>query len=287
MAKRIGANSRKKRSEIKVKGKKTVGKLFRLIFFVALICVAGVGIFKGAQFAISKIAVSPMLSIKSIEIRGNHNVSTKSILKNCGIKVGEPYVKVNVKEVKNQVLRNPWILNVEIKKNINGVIRLKVKERQAIALYHKGTVFQIDKSGVFFPISENCSFDLPLISGLRDSLHANGIRSLKNQDCARLNQFLANVKKSKLNLSQELSQVNFASNGEIQILFQGNKTLFELDSSNYITRLTQLDKLRQVLPSDSICPVRVDFRYDVFAFVENKKIETINEQTDEQSVVTQ
>ena len=70
--------------------------------------------------------------IKNIEVINNKNISKDEIIKLSGINKGDNIFYTNMDNIKNGIITNPYIMKVEIKRELPDTILINVKEREAV-----------------------------------------------------------------------------------------------------------------------------------------------------------
>ena len=94
------------------------------------------------------------LKTENIFIEGLSNLSNKDIMKQSGIKIGDPILKINVWKAKEALEKITWIKSVNVVKEIPGNVYIKIVERTPIAIWqYNKKQYMIDSSG--FVISAN------------------------------------------------------------------------------------------------------------------------------------
>lgn len=111
---------------------------------------------------------TPVFKVKAINVNGNNIVSKDIIIELSEIKMDDNLLKLNTQRIMDNVLVNPYIEAVEVKRSIFGDVYLIIKERNGtgIAVFENKYI-TIDKNGVVIEIlDKKDSVNLPLIHGL-------------------------------------------------------------------------------------------------------------------------
>lgn len=74
----------------------------------------------------------PHFNIISTEIRGNEKVSISEINKSSDIIIGKNIFNISFNGIKSQILKNPYVLGVKIKKVIPNRVIIEIEERVAV-----------------------------------------------------------------------------------------------------------------------------------------------------------
>lgn len=135
-----------KNKEKIIKKRKLKQAIRRVVFFSIII----ISIF------IVLLLKLPYFNINKISVIGNNNITTKDIIKLSEIHIGNNIFYINSNKCEKNLLKNPYILNAEIKKKLPNEIIIDVTERKA-ALYvlNNGDYYIVDENSVVLEKREN------------------------------------------------------------------------------------------------------------------------------------
>jgi hypothetical protein len=285
MAKRVGANSRRNSARRNAQLKGAVKKnALRSFLTIIIISSSAVGLFFGYRSigaGIKKIQSSEMLTVKGVIVSGNKNVQTDIILKKAELTESKKIYEIHQKKISDSLSSNPWIEKVKVTKNWSRKIVISITERKPIALVSFGKIFYMDKTGVLIPLVKNVISEMPLISGVRDSIDKSGLRRVCKEDLERINAFLHNARSFDKELLGSITQVEFSKEDRLLLSFQAYSTIVEIDQKNLVSRLRCLERLQDVIEKDSVPPVRINMCYSNIAFVtqadtvKNKSVQAV------------
>ena len=144
----------KKEEEIK-RQKRILG--FRIAKYTVLsTCIVGV---------IIAIMTSPLFNIKEIIIEGNDKITKDEIISLSQINLDENTYKISKNKVEKEILENPYIKNVEIKRSLPSKIVITVEERKATYMIEYGNAYvYINNQGYILEVS-NQKLEVPIIQG--------------------------------------------------------------------------------------------------------------------------
>jgi len=148
------------------------GTIAALVFYGAT---AGYGVYVGGHAPVVEQSVTAAagFSIEDVKVSGNVETSEIDILQLLGLDGTTSLVALDIIDARKKLLDLPWVADVEIRKVYPGTIEVKLKERQAYAIWQHGTELSlIEKSGsVIAPLRDNKFANLPLFVG-RDAEQA-------------------------------------------------------------------------------------------------------------------
>lgn len=223
-------NIKKKKYKKKKKNKKAsvISKIFLLLFIIIGILI----------FAF----VSPLFNIEEIEIIGNEKIEASTIESLSGVIKGKNIFQVSKKQIINGVKENPYINNVNVKRNLPGTLEIDVEER-IIAYQVKviNSYVYIDYKGYILEVSSQKE-KVPLVEGFtteQDTL-LNGKRLL-NDDIEKLRVILRIMENAKTSEIDDLiSKILIKNNEYILELGKENKIVYLGDATDLTNRMTYI-----------------------------------------------
>lgn len=112
-------------------------------------------------------------SIEDVRISGNVETSDIDILQLLGLDGTTSLVALDIDEARRKLVELPWVSDADIRKVYPGTVEVKLKEREAYAIWQHGTELSlIERSGsVIAPLRDHKFASLPLFVG-RDAEQA-------------------------------------------------------------------------------------------------------------------
>lgn len=122
-----------KKVKVKVKKKKLkVKNLLVTLLILLLIVLVGIDITR--------------LPVKNIYISGNNILNDKTIIELADLTDYPPYINTYFSNIKNKLLENDYIKNVNIKRTISRKIYIEIEEYKPICIYKEKLVLSSTKS---------------------------------------------------------------------------------------------------------------------------------------------
>lgn len=125
-------------------------------------------------------------TIRKIEVDVNGTLSQGEVVRWSGVRMGQNLFQVDLERVKQELLLVPYIGEVTVERRLPGTIKIKVEERQPVALLQprskKGyrlaqAVYYLDASGVVMkPKPGERLRQLPTLTGLDSEKVAEGLQ---------------------------------------------------------------------------------------------------------------
>lgn len=103
------------------------------------------------SFCICIIVKSDLFDVKKIDVIGNKRVTKSNIMKELNVNLNENIFAYNFKDMKNKLIKNPYIENVEIKRKLPNKIIISLKEKEIFAvLKDEDNYCYIDKKEIYW-----------------------------------------------------------------------------------------------------------------------------------------
>ena len=274
MGKRVGANNRKKKDERKGKlrsGAKTVSAGgIKVTIVIAIVSLAAFACVKGYSRAKAALDHSSYFTVSGIQVQGASIIPAAEIIKRCGIKEKMKTYQIKTDSVTAAMMADSRIESVKLVRKLGGVVVLKIIERKPVALVNLGVIFQVDRNGMLFPLAPGIISDLPIVSGVKDTIDSSGRRKLTCESINRIKNFF-NKGKYCGSIMNRISQINFLSSGKILVALQSHSTLIEMSDSQLEEKFQKLINIEYLLKNDQNAPARINLCYSNLAFVTNRE----------------
>lgn len=270
--KRIGANKRHKIAEKrKITSKKQRGgrKLLftclKVVFLLSGLAAAG---FWGVKKAIPYIGKIDFLKIENITVNGNKHVNTSEVLSLASIEKGVFMLDLKMSDISKKLKKIPWIEKVSIRRKIPNTVMITVFERKPIAFINLGSVYMTDRSGYLWPLKPNTYWNLPVISGLKDTVAGGTTHRLTREGLLRMNSFFEEVHKVDKGIPPGIAQIDFSEDDIVRIRLESVPVQVALNNGNIAASLNNLGEiLRTVEETAGKTPRHINLCYNNIAFV--------------------
>jgi len=94
------------------------------------------------------VLTSPRFALQRLEVEGSPHVPVSWIERTLQPLVGRNLVELSLGEAQRLVAEHPWVEGVELRKRLPDRLRVRVRERRAVALLRRGDqVFYLDAAG--------------------------------------------------------------------------------------------------------------------------------------------
>jgi hypothetical protein len=271
MAKRKGPNSRRKSVHRKTK-RRTAFTAAAPVLLAVAVCIA-VGVMAYAKYGACLMAFAEKLngmrnpSIDRVVVQGSFAMAPEELLRRTGVRLPVTVDKLEKECLKKIAVLNPWIKRARLIGTKRGTATLYLSERRPIALLQLGSIWLVDEEGICMPLKRGVSYDLPLASGLRDSIGNDGVRRLRASDAKRLATFYNEIGRCDSAFAREVAQLYFGNDGKVGMTLCGTPTIIFMREDAVAGGLERLARIWAMVATDRQFPQRIDCSYRNLAFV--------------------
>lgn len=187
--------------------------------------------------------LSPLFNILEIKVVGNQKITSEKIINMSGIIINENAFKIDTKQAIINILQEPYIEKVEIKRVLPSTIEIQVKERQATFMleFANGYVY-INNQGYMLEISEE-KLEIPIITGYITPVEniVPGNR-LQTDDLKKMKAVLKIMETARSNeIEKMITKIDISNDRNYTLILEGEgKTAYLGDASNINTRIQYL-----------------------------------------------
>ena len=220
----------------KSKKKKKINK--KVIGFFSILIIIGV--------IIALALTAPIFNITDIEVYGNNQITSNTIISLSRLKKGENIFKFN-NSVQERIKENSYIDSVKISRKLPGKVAITVEERKI--KYQTNLInsyVYIDKNGYILENSSERKEGIPLIVGLsakEDELMNE--KRLKTEDLEKINNIIKIVDASKaINIDNLITDINTEDKSNYVLYLESkNKKINIGDTSNLTNKMLYVQKM--------------------------------------------
>lgn len=184
-----------------------------------------------------------LFNLDEIVLKGNSNVSKSDVIKMTSIKLGNNIFKYNINSIEEDILKNPYINYVEVKRILPNKLMIEVKENtEDVAVKHGNKYIYMQSNGLILKSEKNYNETIPTIKGI-DITSCNIGKTIEIKDEKNLNKILSVIEELKENnILRQTNYINFQKNlAEINIKENIKVTLkLDKDIEYNIKRLKEI-----------------------------------------------
>ncbi|HZY09784.1 MAG TPA: FtsQ-type POTRA domain-containing protein [Bacteroidota bacterium] len=208
--------------------------LYRWIFFMLIVM----------QIVFMGLAIEwrEDLRIQRVVIEGWHFIPPEEILSLAGVKSKSPMYELNLYEIKQNILKQPYVKDVMVNRQYPDALKIRVVERKPIASLNIGDLQYIDAESVLLPqIRSNVSFDFPIISGFGGIEKSKVGKALLNDEVYEAIKILQTAIAIDSTLYNMISEVNLNNGGDIILYSNDVGAPIIVGRGEYLKKLLTLE----------------------------------------------
>ena len=220
---------KKKRQKKWNKIKKVLLAILKIILIIAIL--VGIALF---------LFVSPVFNITDVKVENARKITVNTYISLSEIQIGENIFKINKSKIRETIKEQPYVENVEIKRELPGTVKIIVKEREPKYLIESnGMYIYIDKNG--YALETNVEkIELPILKGISTDVSKLKMGEvLVKEDIDKFNDLIKIIDGIKNNnIEAVLSCVNISDDDNYILEFaEEGKTTILGDTSNLSTKM--------------------------------------------------
>ncbi len=207
------------------------GSLAYGVLALALLCGLGVGLFESYTW----LTELPFFALKTISVQGNVRLSEEEVLTLAEVQPGMNSLAVNIREVEEKLLTNPWIESVSVARQFPDTLALEVREKNPSFWMQSGErLYYVDAAGrAIAPVDTNRFASLPLLAVDQGAM----------EDLRLLPDLLAMLDKKTMPFATgQLAWVRLSSVG-VEMFLDGPGLLLRLGSTDLKGEVSRLERV--------------------------------------------
>ncbi len=182
---------------------------------------------------------SPRLTVKKIDIQGMRVRSADTLSMESGVKEGDNIFRVDPDACRRALLRDPWLSEAVITRQLPSTIRIVVKERQAALMVALERVYLATAEGqIFKPLEPTDPQELPLVAGLTTDQFARD-RAGAERLIRQASELTAAYADSVLERKYPLQEIHFATDEAISAVIGKDGITLRLGAPPFRRKLVQ------------------------------------------------
>lgn len=236
----------------------------RITLSVAAIVATSASIYSGWVH----ITTAPRFDISLIEVEGNEKVSRDEIVQAAGMDQAKNIFTYKVGAAGREIEEMPWVKKVTIERRLPGTLKIRVVERQPIAMIRLGRFYYFDAEGnIFAEPDTTTGWDFPVLSGIDKEklLEGDELTFAKLMEGIALLEVMKG--KGKYLSWSNVSELVFSKDSGVTLYPSGNTAPVCLGKKNLAGRLAQAERVLAELDKKGIKAARVQADYDDRVYV--------------------
>lgn len=172
-------------------------------------------------------------TLQEIDIKGNHILSRKEVLKLCGLESGKKLLTIRPSEVVEKLRKSPYIKAASAVRSLPSTLRINIAERKPVAFIHGRGLNLIDEEGVLIPVPrKNMRWNLPFITGAQGRLGVLGERA-QARSALKGVQILSFVGLLNSSLQEVISEIDMSKKEYAQLVLVRGGAKVKLNYNNF------------------------------------------------------
>lgn len=228
------------------------------IVMVAGIAAAAAGLCFGLYTAISR---TTLFRVEKIEVTNSNRLPREEVVELSGAKPGDGMLALNLRVMAEQLLKNPWIEDVKVRRYFPHTVSIRVSEREPLAVLNMNYLYYMDKKGdVFKPLNTGDSLDYPVITGLTEE--ELGKDQAGSKEALRKGvELIALLKSGGLFKLEDVSEIHLDKGYGFTLFTAQGGVPIKLGRDGFREKLTRLSKIYRELQGTMTTVDYIDLDY--------------------------
>ncbi len=201
----------------------------------------------GSFFLVQLLLASDQFRIDTIRVEGNKRLSEQTLVALSDVQPGMSTFSLDLDLIGRKIAENPWVKDARIQRIFPRQVRIRIVERQPVAIINLGYLYYLDANAVVFKLLDGGdSLDYPVITGF----DAVQLESGRHKDRVQLLQVVALVgelgSRSQFGLDK-VSEVHREAGGGVSVYTLEDGVRIRLGSDKYNEKLDRLERIYALL----------------------------------------
>lgn len=154
---------------------------------------------------------------QEVQVSGNRQLSREQVIQAMGVSPGQNVFQVDEDEARERLSRHPWIAHAVVERRLPGTYRVRVREREAVALIALDQLYLVSEAdGVFKPLEAGDPVDLPVVTGVDSETFAQEL-SFRTRVLVHVVQFLHDYRDAGLWRREPVHEIHLASDESFSV----------------------------------------------------------------------
>ena len=200
--------------------------------------------------------------IRNIEVSDAKRLSREEILSIAGIGNGADLLRLNLKQVGEQLAQNPWVETVRVRRYFPDRVSISIAEREPLAVVNMGYIYYMDKKGkVFKVLNKGDRLDYPVVTGFtEDDLNANPDATKKSLEATC--ELLKILQERGAFLLAEVSEIHYDKGYGFTLFTSSDALTIKVGSGDFSAKIDRLAKIYQTLMAQRPTLRYIDLDYN-------------------------
>lgn len=203
---------------------------------------------------------SPYIRLERVVITGVEDDVKRELLELSGLRSGMSLLEVNLRELRQNLERHPWVRSMDLAKKYPHTLVMKAHREEPRAVVAMDSLFYMNRDGEMFKkVGVSEPVDFPVITGdLGDEE--------RREDALRLAVHILNVLEGsgKPWMREEISEVHLSNAGNVSLYFRSLPAIVEVgarDLEQKIDELSQVvEHLRETRQVQQVLGINLHYR---------------------------
>jgi cell division septal protein FtsQ len=222
-----------------------------LVTLVWTVCTEMYEVFANATF----------FKLERIEMSRLRKLSRDEIVTLAGVKLGDSLLKLDLQHVAEQLEKNPWVENLNIRRRFPGTLSIEITERVPVAVVNMGYLYYLDDKGeIFKPLTEGDRLDFPILTGISEEDLVKDAEGTKTMISSVLG-LMELLKKGTVFRLEDVSEIHLDKGYGYTLFTARGGIPVKLGNNDFQQKLARFSRIYQDLTAQIASLEYVDLNY--------------------------
>jgi len=199
--------------------------------------------------------------LKNIEVAASKRLTRADILGIAGVEPGRDLLRMNLKQMGEQLTQNPWVESVHIRRYFPDGLSISITEREPLAIVNMGYIYYLDKNGTVFKVlNQGDRLDYPVVTGFSEEEMASdpaGMRDALKATC----ELLGVVREKGAFILADVSEIHYDKGYGFTLFTASGALPVKVGSGDFAAKIGRLARIYRELAAQQPTLHYIDLDY--------------------------
>jgi len=202
-----------------------------------------------------------LFKLKQIEVSSAKRLTREEILGLAGVEPGQSLMRLNLKNVGEQVAKNPWVDTVHVRRFYPDGLAISITEREPQAIVNMGFLYYLDKNGnVFKVLNKGDRLDYPVVTGFSEDELGRDPQGTK-EALRTAGELLKALQGKGAFMLAEVSEIHYDKGYGFTLFTASDALTVKVGNGDFDAKLERLSRIYQTLMAQRPALHYIDLDY--------------------------
>jgi len=223
----------------------------------------GVALLGSISFGVYKaIRSTTFFSLENVEVSSSKRLTRNEILELAGVEKGKDLLRLNLKQMGDHLLQNPWVESVRINRYFPDALSIAITEREPLAIVNMGFIYYLDNKGnVFKVLNRGDRLDYPVVTGFSEEELTSDPKGAKEALLATC-ELLAILKNKGAFILADVSEIHYDKGYGFTMFTSSGALPVKIGAGDFSAKIERFARIYQSLMAQGTALQYIDLDYN-------------------------